>query len=360
MSLDLRVAPEAVQVFESLEQLLERGGGLALRRDLEQEGHSISRDLWLEIGRLGFGALNTADRFGGANAGVSVAIHAHRAVGRFLAPAPLLTGGLIVPSLIGGERPDIARSMTSGETIAAARLDSLFGPLPSGQAMRVDNGRITGQLMAVPDVTAADWLLVACSESRGCLVDPRSAGVTIRPVVDLRGAGTADVVLDEVAVICHVSLAQSSLEAETRVCMSAYMVGGAHECLRLSVAYANQRRQFDRPIGAFQAIQHRLADVAIAVEGADLMVSRAAWYLDEDQAHSSAATIAAWRSATAAFVFASRVAIQVYGGYGFSTETEPHFYYRAAKSLEVSLGPDHGVSTTEAVGMAEALTDASL
>jgi hypothetical protein len=125
---------------------------------------------------------------------------------------------------------------------------------------------------------------------------------------------------------------------EWRVLTAGALVGLAGAALDLGVDYAKQRQQFGVPIGSFQALAHRLADVATAYEGAQLLVREAAWAADEGEADAVAL-------ARMAFLFASRAAqdtaaaaLHVHGGYGFTLEYDIQLYLRRAKAWPLALG----------------------
>ena len=125
---------------------------------------------------------------------------------------------------------------------------------------------------------------------------------------------------------------------EWRMLMAGALVGLAGAALELGVEYAKQRQQFGVPIGSFQSIAHRLADVATAVDGAQLLVREAAWAADEAEPDAT-------RSARMAFLFAARsaqqttaVALHVHGGYGFTLEYDIQLYHRRAKAWPLLLG----------------------
>jgi short-chain 2-methylacyl-CoA dehydrogenase len=122
-----------------------------------------------------------------------------------------------------------------------------------------------------------------------------------------------------------------------RVAIAALAVGLAQACLEHSVAYARQRQAFGGPIGRFQAVAFKCADMAVAVEAARNLVYRAAWLKDHGRPFKQAAA-AAKLYATEAAVSASRQATQIFGGYGFIDETPVSRFYRDAKILEIGEG----------------------
>jgi alkylation response protein AidB-like acyl-CoA dehydrogenase len=115
-------------------------------------------------------------------------------------------------------------------------------------------------------------------------------------------------------------------------------IGGASACLEMATAYAKERHAFGRPIGSFQAIKHRLADVYIATELARSNAYFGAWALETGAAELPLAAATARVSASEAGFFAAKENIQVHGGIGFTWEMDCHLFYRRAKHLGLVLG----------------------
>ena len=122
------------------------------------------------------------------------------------------------------------------------------------------------------------------------------------------------------------------------IALAAEQVGGAQKCLDLSVAYAKEREQFGRPIGSFQAIKHKCADMMIAVESARSAVYYAACIADDrsDDLSSNASLAKAWCSE--AYFKCAADSIQIHGGVGFTWEYEPHLHFKRARASENWLG----------------------
>jgi len=138
--------------------------------------------------------------------------------------------------------------------------------------------------------------------------------------------------------------------ADGRVAIAAMAVGLARGCLEESVRYASEREAFGRPIGAFQGLQFKIADMKVAVETARLAVWRAAWLRDEGRSFSTEASIAKLY-ATEIATTCAREAVQVHGGYGFTEEFAVGRFYRDAKALEIG----EGTSEIQRVLIARAL-----
>jgi alkylation response protein AidB-like acyl-CoA dehydrogenase len=122
-----------------------------------------------------------------------------------------------------------------------------------------------------------------------------------------------------------------------RIAIAALGVGLIQGCLEESVKYANERRAFDRPIGAFQAVQFKIADMRVAVETARLATYRAAWLRDRGRPYKAAASVAKLY-ATEVAVTSAREAVQIHGGYGYMEEFPVARFYRDSKVLEIGEG----------------------
>jgi alkylation response protein AidB-like acyl-CoA dehydrogenase len=120
--------------------------------------------------------------------------------------------------------------------------------------------------------------------------------------------------------------------------LAAEMCGAADAALAMSVDYVQVREQFDRPIATFQAIQHRLADMKVAVENARSLVYYAAWALDNDADDRRLAAAMAKAHASDACTSVAADAIQVHGGIAFTWEHDMHLYFKRLKSSEVTYG----------------------
>jgi alkylation response protein AidB-like acyl-CoA dehydrogenase len=116
------------------------------------------------------------------------------------------------------------------------------------------------------------------------------------------------------------------------------MLGGAERVLELSVEYAKQRVQFDRPIGSFQAVKHRAADMLLQVESLRSAVYYAAWAVERGHPDASLAASMAKAYASDAYRDVAASGIQIHGGIGFTWEADLHLYFKRAKASEVAFG----------------------
>jgi alkylation response protein AidB-like acyl-CoA dehydrogenase len=203
---------------------------------------------------------------------------------------------------------------------------------------------IDGAKLFVADARSADLILVVAriDDGMGCfLLDRDTSGMRIEPLATVDGTRRFDaVVLDGVVAPPESLLGggahESSLVGEivdyARVALAAEMCGIASRALSMSVEYAGVREQFGRPIGSFQAVQHKCADMKVAVENARSLVYYAAWAADESSADRRLAAAMAKSYASEACPRVVADAVQVHGGIGFTWEHDLHLYLKRVQS----------------------------
>ena len=222
-----------------------------------------------------------------------------------------------------------------------------IGPLtPARVQAEVANGKLTGDKSPVNDGGEADIVVVLARSGHGhglFLVEIAGAGVTraalemtdaSRPAVSITFDGAAAGALP----VEDGWAALQELYDRAAVLYAFEQVGGAQRCLEMARDYACERFAFGRPIGSFQAIKHKLADVYIATELARSNAYYGAWALNADAPELPVAAATARVAACRAYDLAAKENIQTHGGMGFTWELDCHLYYRRAKALGVALG----------------------
>jgi len=299
-----------------------------------------------DAGGWGFGAVELAVVF--------------EELGRTLCPSPMLaTVGLASEALrCPGGMPwmgEIAQGTTA--TVALDGGDSARGFRPAiqgedtGQDAPVEIYRdgdtlvLRGTAHRVLDGASAA-LIVMESEDIAAVVDTRVDIMSDRLVITPRPSldptrPLATLHLDDLRV--PVERALTGFDADTwrdraRVSLAAEQVGVAQACLDMTVDYAKVRRQFGRPIGAFQAVQHACADMLVAVESARSATWYAAWALSEETPDATEAALVAGAMAAEAAFQCAGAAIQLHGGIGFTAEHDAHLYFRRARASRDLLG----------------------
>jgi alkylation response protein AidB-like acyl-CoA dehydrogenase len=331
----------------------------AVVRALWGDPRGESDELWKEMARLGWLGLALPEQHGGSALGMVESAIVLEEMGRVACPGPYLETVVAARALeVAGSLAQQARwlpAIAGGAARASvALLDAELDWRPEATATRAERApggfRLTGLKQWVPWAQAADVLLVPARGPEGLvlfLVEPGATGLAISPASSMDpGMRWSTVRLDGVRVADGARLGDAGdaagvladLLRRGAVGAAAMMLGAARRCLDMSVEYAKVREQFGQPIGSFQAIRHRCAEMLLEVENAHAATYYAAWALDAaaDDAALAASVAKAYVSDAARKVCGE--AIQVHGGIGFTWEYDLHLYFKRAKTLETSWG----------------------
>lgn len=333
-------------------------------REMEEDATGYSPALWQEIADLGWAGLMFPEEYGGAGYGFVELCVLMEECGRALLPSPfhstVITFGL--PILFGGSDAQKQRclpAIASGSMLGTLALTEPSASFePSGVSVRAEarNGGyvINGTKLFVLNAHTADELLVAVrtSDDGGpesgislLLVPSDASGVETTALSTIASDRQFEVTFTNVevgadALVGELHQAWPIIKktidhAAIAKCME--MVGIAQVAFDMSVDYAKNRVQFGRPIGTFQAIKHKCADMVIDVDGSRFISFRAAWMLSEGlEAPKEVAMAKAWTSDSCRRVCAQ--AHQIHGGIGFTKEYDLQLYFRRAKNGEVFYG----------------------
>ncbi len=245
--------------------------------------------------------------------------------------------------------PGIAAGQTTA-TLAAAEGSASWDPaMVTARAQRTADGgwALTGKKTFVLDGASADLVLVVARSTAGpalFAVPSGAPGMQAAPMTTLDPTRPmATLTLDQVPAALVGAEGQAG-RLMTRVldlacvALAAEQAGGARRCLEMSAGYARTRFQFGRPIGSFQAVKHKCADMLVRVELAEATAREAARLADEGDPGFPVAAAAAHICCSQAYMFAAAENIQVHGGIGFTWEHPAHLYFRRAKSSELLFG----------------------
>jgi alkylation response protein AidB-like acyl-CoA dehydrogenase len=354
---DLVESAEQAELRATLRRLF--GGPSACLARPEPDGDSYyDEKLWgVLAGEIGLCGLSLPERYGGSGytrADRAAALHE---MGRCLLPSPFLASAVLAAEtlLATGDEDVLAGllpGLATGTTLAAVAYQETPGA--DGRpvcAVRDGTGwLLTGSRSFVLDGSQADLILVpAGTESGSALfaVDTAAArGLSRRPMRTLdpsRPQARLDFAATPGRLAGPVGAGTHAVRqglAHATIALAAEQVGGAERCLEAAVEYAGMRRQFGRPIGSFQAIKHKCADLLILVESARSAARYAASVSSgpggEEGLYPAAALAGAYCS-TAYFTVAAEN-IQIHGGIGFTWEHHAHLYFRRAKASEVMFG----------------------
>jgi alkylation response protein AidB-like acyl-CoA dehydrogenase len=353
------------QLFRrSARKFLETYCDTSVVEELEASESGFSPELWKGMAELGWMGVTIPSEYGGLESSLLELAVLLEEVGRAAMSGPLLetvTAALcILESGTAEQKSSLLPSIAQGElvlSLAIAEPEVNYDPsMISARATREgDRYLIEGTKRFVPYATAADQLLVAARTSGSpgdeagitiFVVDREAPGIRISPMSTIAPNKQFDVCFDAVSVSCKNVLGEvdegcralRNTNKSAAALQCAEMVGGAQKELEMTADYVKVRNQFDRPIGSFQAVQHRIADMFIDVNGARLAAYRALWCLSQGMEADWEVSVAKYftNKASQRVAFSAQ---QLHGGVGVSLEYDLHFYYRRAKAFELKFGP---------------------
>jgi butyryl-CoA dehydrogenase len=328
--------------------------------------HELPLDVVLRMGELGLFGLVFPDEYGGAGADFltlciaieeiarvdsSMAITLEAGVG--LGANPIFRFGTEeqktrwLPDLVAGRRlagfglTEPGAGSDAGATATRADLDGEEWVINGSKTFITNSGTDITSLVSITARTGPD-------EISTIIVPSGTEGFTVEPAyrkMGWRASDTHGLIFEDCRVPAANLLGDRGrgipqfLEIldDGRVAVAAMAVGVAQGCLDLSLAYAQERTQFGRPIGANQAVAFKVVDMQVAVDAARLLTYRAAWLKDQGEEYRQAAATAKLFASEAA-VDATRAATQIFGGYGFMDDSAVSRFYRDAKVLEIGEG----------------------
>ncbi|MEO3783873.1 acyl-CoA dehydrogenase family protein [Actinocorallia sp. B10E7] len=297
-----------------------------------ERGESHDAGLWTVLGKeLGVAGLPVPEELGGAGAGWRETAVVAEELGRAVAPVPFLGCAVLgVAALLASDDRDLLAAVAGGETVATLAV-------PYGAPERpVRDGGVRG----VADALSADVLLLPredglyAYDASDVARTPVTTFDRTRPLADLDfGGAQGRRVGGPEAVGRALTVGAAILASE--------QLGVAEQCLESTVAYAKTRYQFARPIGSYQAVKHRLADLWVAVAQARAAARYAADCVANDDPDTPVAVAIAQSHCSEVAVRAAEDCVQLHGGIGFTWEHPAHLYLKRAKSLSLAFGGAH-------------------
>ncbi|MGH7333081.1 MAG: acyl-CoA dehydrogenase family protein [Candidatus Rokuibacteriota bacterium] len=358
--MDFSFSPDQQLLKNAARAFLDEHCKPAFVRTMFDDPRGESEALWKEIAQLGWLGLALPEEAGGSGLGMVETAILLEEMGRVAFPGPYLptslTGYALLMAGSAAQKNRWLPALASGSargSLALMERDLDWAPEAIATRASRSGSRwvLTGLKQFVPWPHVADVMLVSARAPEGLtlfVVEPASArklGISMMTGMDLTtrlGAVTLDgVAVESDAVLGTPGNAGTLLEAmlwRGAVAAAAEMLGAARRCLDMAVSYAKVREQFGQPIGSFQAVRHKCAEMLLEVENSHAATYYAAWALDAgaDDAALAASVAKAYVSDATRKVCGE--AIQVHGGIGFTWEYDLHLYFKRAKALEVQYG----------------------
>jgi len=336
----------------------------ALVRKVEESESGYSPELWKKMADLGWMGLALPEKFGGAGLSLLDMAILFEEFGRAAVPGPMFSTVVMgaLPILQWGteeQKKAILPRVASGELIlttatAEPGVNEEHRFIAVKAVSKGDDFVINGIKLFVPYAHISDYMLVAArtegdaGDERGItffIVNSKAHGIKYSPLGTIAADRQFEVHFDKVHVSSKdilgklhqgLPIVKETLKKAAAI-QCAVMVGGAQQEMEITAEHTRNRMQFERPIGTFQAVQHKLADMYVDVNGARWTAYQAVWRLSEG--------LAADREVAIAKAFANiacqRIAFaaqQLHGGLGVDKDYDLHFYFRRAKAMELTLG----------------------
>lgn len=332
-------------------------------REMEQDEKGYSPELWSKMVQLGWLGLPFPESYGGGGGNFLDLVVLLEEMGRSCLPGPFLSTVVLsgLPILAAGSEeqkqqflPAIARGKIF--TLAITEPDGHYEAASIQTKAVLDKGdhAVSGIKLFVPDAHVADYLLCLARTKQGSsgddglglfVVDAKSPGIGCTLLKTIASDRQCEVIFHKVRVpakniLGGVEQGWSVVEKALQwaaIAKCAEMVGAGEQVLEMSVAYAKERVQFDRPIGSFQAIQHHCANMLIDVDAMRYLTYEAAWLLSQGlPAEKEVSMAKAWVSEAIRRV--TRLGHQIHGGVGYITDHDMQLYFRRGEAAAAFFG----------------------
>ena len=331
--------------------------------EMEEDATGFDPAIWKQVCDFGWAGMLVPEQYGGFGGDMTDMAVLAEEIGRALLPSPLFASSVVgaLTVMAAGnddQKQALLPGIADGTSLVTLALNEPSGTYePWGvQAEATQDGsgwELSGTKLYVPFADAASTLIVAARTQAGdgpdgvtlFVVDPGAAGVTSTILDTIFQDHQFEVVLDGVSVNADAVLgavggawpAIQQVLDQAAVAVAAQSIGGAERSLELAVDYSQERVQFGRPIGSFQALQHKMARMVTEVTGAQLLVYEAAWRLAQGLDASIEVPMAK-AAASGAYTTCSIEGTHIFGGAGYIKEAAIQLHFRRAKGAEVQMG----------------------
>lgn len=365
--MDFSLSAEQERLKKEFQRFLKNECPKDLIRELEAGELGYSQEIWKKTAALGWQGLIIPEEYNGEGGDLMDLAVLFEEIGRSVFPSPMFSTVLygVIPLIEGGsedQKREILPKVAAGDstlTMAFSEPETDFHPQFLTTAAQRDQGGyiINGTKMFVQNAHIANHQLVVAktgdvtADNQGVsifLVKKGSEGMSLTPLKTVAGDKQSEVIFKNVAVTEQDILGdknsgwpilETALSKATAI-QCVQTVGVMQQALAMTAEYTSSRVQFNRPIGSFQAVQHRLADMLTDVDGARLTSYRAVGLLSKGQPALREVAIAkAWTSDACQRV--AYAAQHLHGGIGMDLSYDLHFYFRWAKSMALNLGPSY-------------------
>lgn len=355
--MELLLTDEQKMLRDSATTLVERGAGPKRVRELRETGDGLDRAAWNYAAEAGWLAILASEDCGGLGLGMTELSLVTEQAGRGLMAAPIAAAAISARALADSDgaalRDEVAAAVIGGEKLVVPAFQETALAVDTEQiattaAADGDGYRIQGRKAFVPDARNADGFLVNARGPAGtvlCYVPADSGGLTLDSSATVDGGASGTLAFEGVAVPADHMVAgpnrAAGLTADIHDRMllgiGAELLGVMEQALDTTLDYLKIREQFDRPIGSFQALQHRAVNEYVEVEMTRSLLFQVAAAFDEGRG-SSAMAAAVKAKASGAGLAVTKAAVQMHGAIGFTDEHDIGLYLKRAMALSAAYG----------------------
>lgn len=365
--MDISFNEDQVEIINQARRFLENECPIEFVREMFEDERGFTDELWTKMVEMGWMGLRIPEEYDGIGLGLMDLCIVLEEMGRALLPGPFFSTVMLAAETIievgdESQKKSYLPKISMGEIRGTmALLEPDGGPEPGHIQMEAnaEGGGfvLKGSKLFVPDAHNSDFMVCSARTEPGddpaqgvtlFLVDAGASGVSITPLQTMDGTRKQCIVqfdgvtVSKEGILGDVHKGWGPLRRvlqRAQMGLSAENVGGAQKAMELSVEYAKIRQQFGQPIGSFQAIKHKCAEMLVDVEGSRSLLYYAVWAQDEEEPETAALAASAAKAFTSdAFRNVSTAGIQILGGIGCTWEHDMHLYLKRAKSNQVALG----------------------
>ncbi len=354
--MDLDLSEEQQMIIDTTRAVLGEHSTSEVVRLMEDDPKGVAEELWKQLSEVGFNGLLIPESYGGGGMTLLEAAFFYEELGRFMAPVPhfvscVMSAGVLLEAGSKAQKETWLPKIADGSAIlTTAWYEPGRGQGEAGVALEAvssgDGFVLSGVKRSVPYAAVADQLVVLARTADGVdlfLVDPTSEGLTLtfhqsqgrEPHYRIDFDGVQVPAENRIGAAGSGWATWNTVMHDGIILQAASAVGGADRCLMETVEYANQRVQFDKPLGAFQALAHYMADASTKIDGGRVLVHEAAWNRVQGRSVARFAPMAKLFCAET-YRETTRVCAQIWGGVAFTIEYDVQMFFRRAKHLQLS------------------------
>ena len=342
--MDFGLSEDQLLLEETIRSFLKDQVPITRVRELRDASCPNDRAIWKQLAEIGVTGILIPEEHGGSALALLDAALVSQSLGYSVTPAPFLTSAVMVPVALGAAGGDTGAwlgGIAAGDLVFGVAVTETFS-IREGAGVVLRDGALHGKAMMASDALGADFVLLAIGSDTLAVVRGDASGLEATRLATIDATRcTSELVFDAVtpeAVYENAADAIARMLDAGRIALAADTIGACESMVGQSVAYANERKQFDRVIGSFQAVKHMCAEMIAELEPTRSLLWYAAHSFDAlpDEAPLMACHVLAHASEIGRDV--ASVSTQVHGGIGWTDEQNLHFWYKRIGNARYLLG----------------------